>query len=163
MQNSDIQKEQTDSELSPGEEISNDFGNVKKTVLAVDDKTAILKTYELFFRHLPGLKEYKLITSSNPEQALELVEEKKPDLIILDWMMPEISGLDFLKKVRDNTDWKDIPVIMATSVNQKSKVIEAIQAGASDYMVKPIDKKAFAKKINDLFNRCENSASKTDL
>jgi len=141
--------------LTPDEEIdeSSFLGNntsIGKTVLAIDDKSVILKTYKLYFKHMDPLKKVKLVTQINPHLVFGDIEDFNPNLIILDWIMPHMDGIKVLEKIRSNPNWKDIPVMMATSVGQKKNIVEAIKLGASDYIVKPIDKHVFTKKVVQL-------------
>ncbi len=121
-----------------------------KTVLAIDDKTVILRTYEIYFKHEEQLQPHRLVLSSNPKDLEKLLREEEPDLIILDWMMPSISGLELLKFIRSKEESKHIPVIMATSVGEKNKIMECAKYGISGYMVKPIQKKDFAQRVSEV-------------
>lgn len=71
--------------------------------------------------------------------ALSLVSTSPPDLILLDWMMPKLSGLDVLHAVREHFDANTLPVIMCTARDEASSIVEAIEAGANDYIQKPIN------------------------
>ena len=68
-------------------------------------------------------------------------KENKPDLILLDWMLPNISGIDVLKKIRDDKDLKNTPVIMLTAKNMEADKVEGLVGGADDYITKPFSVK----------------------
>jgi two-component system chemotaxis response regulator CheY len=69
------------------------------------------------------------------------------DMVLLDWNIPGLSGIDFLKKVRTMEQYKGIPIVMITSEAAKLNIIEAIKVGATAYITKPIDAKVFMDKI----------------
>jgi two-component system chemotaxis response regulator CheY len=82
--------------------------------------------------------------------ALEALKENKYDLIISDWNMPKMSGLDLLKTVRGMSEYKEIPFMMVTAEAQKQNVIEAVGAGVSNYVVKPFTAESIAEKLNKI-------------
>ncbi|HVV26950.1 MAG TPA: response regulator [Rhizomicrobium sp.] len=71
--------------------------------------------------------------------ALNVTDAWRPDVVILDWMMPGLSGLDTLRALRDRYDENDLPVIMCTALDEEQHVVDAIMAGANDYVTKPIN------------------------
>jgi two-component system chemotaxis response regulator CheY len=77
----------------------------------------------------------------------------KYDLVICDWNMPNMTGLDFLKVVRAVPEWKTLPFLMLTTENEKAKVMEAIQAGASNYIVKPIVEPVVLEKLKAVWDK----------
>lgn len=78
-------------------------------------------------------------TAEDGKKALVLLEEKSFDLILLDVMMPEVSGLDVLKKLREKHTMADLPIIMVTAKDQSEDIVEALKLGANDYVTKPVD------------------------
>ena len=110
-----------------------------KNILIVDDKPKNLSVINDLFTEskLP----YKIMNSPNGKIALETIEKKRPDLIITDWDMPEMDGIEFIKQLKSNKLTNDIPVIMCTGVMTSSENLEtALDAGAVDYIRKPVDK-----------------------
>jgi len=89
----------------------------------------------------------QFLEAENGKKAMQLLETNKVDLVFLDWNMPEMDGMEFLKKVRTMPDYKDIPIIMVTSESAKYNVVEALQNGATDYIVKPVSEKVFKEKL----------------
>ena len=79
--------------------------------------------------------------------AMKKLEKEKVDLIISDWIMPNMNGLDFLKAVKGNEKLKKIPFIMVTAEGQKGNVLEAINAGVNNYIVKPFTSETLHAKI----------------
>jgi len=104
-------------------------------VLVVDDDPDILK---LVARYLTR-GGYTVSTASHASEALEIVRADKPAIVLTDWMMPNISGLDLCRKIREDSDIGFIFLIILTANNAKGQVIEALDAGADDYLTKPVD------------------------
>jgi two-component system chemotaxis response regulator CheY len=92
----------------------------------------------------------QFLEAENGQRAYQILETNKIDLILLDWNMPEMDGMQFLKKVRTMPDYKELPIIMVTSESAKYNVVEALQNGATDYIVKPIHEKVFKDKISEI-------------
>jgi len=119
-----------------------------KKALVVDDSIAIRQIERRYLEELG----FEVLEAENGEEALKVVQEN-PDieLILLDWHMPVMNGYEFLKKLRENPEWSDIKVMMVTTENQQKSVIEAIMAGANEYLMKPFDKEMLETKIRLLF------------
>jgi two-component system chemotaxis response regulator CheY len=92
----------------------------------------------------------QFLEAENGKKAYHLLETNKVSLVLLDWNMPEMDGMEFLKKVRSMPDYQNLPIIMVTSEAAKYNVVEALQSGATDYIVKPIREKVFMEKILDI-------------
>jgi two-component system chemotaxis response regulator CheY len=92
----------------------------------------------------------EFVEATDGQDALQKLFAQKIHLVFLDWNMPKLLGIDFLKKVRGIEQYKDLPIIMVTSESAKYNVIDAIDAGATDYIIKPINEKTFFQKISQL-------------
>ncbi len=88
-----------------------------------------------------------IIEAEDGNNALKVLEKEKVDLVISDWNMPKMSGIEFLKAVRSNTAFKDLPFLMVTAEAQKQNIIEAVQAGVSNYVVKPFTEEVITEKL----------------
>ena len=119
-----------------------------KTILVVDDSRIMRNIVKNTFAALkiPCL----FLEAENGKKAYQLLENNKISLVLLDWNMPEMNGMDFLKKVRAMPDYKELPIIMVTSEAAKYNVVEALQNGATDYIIKPIREKIFMEKISEI-------------
>lgn len=106
----------------------------KYTVLAVDD----IPLNILLMQKMLSKFNFKLITAANGRQALEQVDKAKPDLILLDLMMPDIDGFEVIKRVRENPLTKDIKIIILSALNSNDDVSRGFSLGADDYITKPI-------------------------
>ena len=108
--------------------------NAQKRVLIVDD----VEDNRILLER--GLKSCGYATEScdSGRAALSIISQRLPDIILLDWMMPDLSGMDTLLAIRELFDSARLPVIMCTAMDEEMSVVAAINAGANDYMVKPI-------------------------
>ena len=120
-----------------------------KTILVVDDSRIMRNIVKNHFSELRIYCTY--IEAADGEEALEMMKKYKVDLVLLDWNMPKLSGLEFLKQVRAMEKYADLPIIMVTSEAARYNVIEALKTGATDYIIKPIDGKMFLEKVSKIF------------
>jgi CheY-like chemotaxis protein len=107
----------------------------RQTVLVVDD---VVENREILGRRLDK-RGYRILLAEDGPRALTLVEADRPDLILLDIMMPGMSGMEVLERVRQRWSRFELPVIMVTGKDDSGSVVEALQLGANDYVVKPVD------------------------
>ena len=106
---------------------------MQATVLLVEDDMA---QREMLSYNLEAAG-YNVITTDNGEDALILVDENDPDLIILDWMMPRLSGLEACRRLKSNQKTKNIPVLMLSARSEEVDRVRGLDIGADDYVVKP--------------------------
>ncbi len=92
----------------------------------------------------------RIVASTNGEIALQKLRVQKVDLIISDWHMPVMDGLEFYKAVKKDESLEKIPFLMVTVEDSKEKVIEALKLGIRDYIVKPVSKNSFESKVKSL-------------
>jgi two-component system chemotaxis response regulator CheY len=119
-----------------------------KTILIADDSRIMRNIVKNTFAALKIPSQF--IEASNGVEALQQMEDRKIDLVLLDWNMPDLSGLDLLKKVRAIEKFKKLPIIMVTSEAAKYNVIEALNCGATDYITKPVNEKVFVEKLSKI-------------
>ncbi|MDA3851738.1 MAG: response regulator [Spirochaetaceae bacterium] len=119
------------------------------TILVVDDsriqRNIIRSGLQDYFGH-----NLKIFEAANGLSAENMLPTLKPDLLLLDWNMPELNGLDLVKRIRKKEEFKSLPVIMITSESAKYNVIEAIKSGVNDYLVKPVSSQGLIAKIKRL-------------
>ena len=116
-------------------------------ILLVDDSSTMRRIQKTQLNKL-GIND--VIEAENGRHAMQLLAENMPvDIILLDWNMPIMDGYEFLKNMRADAAYKDVKVIMCTSESEKGKVLEAIKAGANDYIVKPFTPDALLKKLKN--------------
>lgn len=104
---------------------------------------------ELLEAYLSGT-DYELRTASDGEQTLKQVEEWHPDLILLDIMMPKISGFEVCKRIRARAETRDIAVLMITALDQPSDIERAVEAGTDEFLSKPINKNELILRVRSL-------------
>ncbi|MEO1014086.1 MAG: phosphate regulon transcriptional regulator PhoB [Pseudomonadota bacterium] len=105
----------------------------KTRVLVVEDEEAIATLLEYNL----GKEDFDVIIVNEGEEALLKVEEAQPDIVILDWMLPTISGVEVCRRLRSNPETGNIPVIMLTARSEESDRIRGLEIGADDYLTKP--------------------------
>src|SRR5215475_14614595 len=105
---------------------------MSESILIVDDEPSNLRILE----QLLSRAGYTVVTASDGAEALKRLEASPPDLIILDFMMPELNGLDVLKELRQRDD--DTPVIIVTAYGTVERAVEAMHAGAYDFITRPL-------------------------
>lgn len=114
-------------------------------ILSVDDSAIIRKIIKSAIQVIDG----DIIEAENAEDALSIIQANKSDLdlILLDWNLPGMSGLDLLKLIKTFDDLKDIPVMMVTTESMKESIVEAIKAGAVHYLMKPFTIDELIKRV----------------
>jgi DNA-binding response OmpR family regulator len=120
-----------------------------KLILIVDD---IAENRELLERALRS-SGYETISAASGREALSIISTQLPDLVLLDWMMPQLSGLDTLRAIRELYPRSRLPVVMCTAVGEEMSVVAAIGAGANDYITKPISIPILRARMTALFDQ----------
>jgi len=106
--------------------------NSKKIVLLVEDDEILLRALYLLFHE----GDYTIASASDGETALKMTERLKPDIVLLDLLMPKMNGFDYLKSMKANSSLKQIPVIVLSNLGDKSDIEKAKELGADDYFIK---------------------------
>lgn len=106
----------------------------RRTVLIVDD----IEDNRVLLERALTSSGYDTISVDSGRKAISQISRVKPDLVLLDWMMPELSGLETLLAIREIHNSVRLPVIMCTALGEEQSVVQALTAGANDYIVKPI-------------------------
>ena len=122
---------------------STSSASFKLHILLVEDD----RSMQLLYKRLLEKSGHEVTTASNGRAALEIVKINPPQLIITDWMMPEMDGLEFCKQVRKNEEWNQIYIVIVTSKEGTDKLVEAFEAGVDDYISKPINPKVLGARL----------------
>ncbi len=104
--------------------------NIQPSILVIDDEPQILRALKTIL----GSKQFKVLTASRGEEGLTLAATQKPDLIILDLSLPDISGMDVCSRIRE---WSQVPIIILSVRDRESDKVRALDLGADDYLTKP--------------------------
>ncbi|OUR92727.1 hypothetical protein A9Q81_15500 [Gammaproteobacteria bacterium 42_54_T18] len=123
------------------------FKTPKKQVLVIDDDDSIRR--QVSFR-LEKHENVTVFKAKNGERGLISAIEKKPDLIILDWILPDILGPAVLKKLKNAATTKNIPVLMLTGKDKIGDIEDAFKLGAEGYLTKPFQLKRLGEKVTDM-------------
>ena len=122
-----------------------------RTVLIVDDEQDILDLIAFNLRQ----EGFSVLTADNGHAAIDLLVKKHPDLVILDWMMPSMDGLEVCRRIRKNTETSRIPVIMLTAKSDTVDKVVGLEIGADDYLTKPFHVRELLARINSLLRRVD--------
>jgi len=110
----------------------------------VDDAVVMRRLVKQYLGQMGFNQVYE---ADNGRSALDILAEEKVGLVISDWLMPDMDGLQLLRTIRNDAPLKHIPFLMMTLLDQKDKVVEAVQAGVTDYLVKPLNFEIFSDKV----------------
>lgn len=124
-----------------------DFGCIMIKILIADDEPYIR---ELLLTTLSET-DYEFLTAKDGEEVLKIAREEKPDLILLDIMMPQMNGYDVCEKIKSSPETKSIKVIMLTALGENTDKKKGFMVGADDYFSKPFSPSALVDKIKDIF------------
>jgi DNA-binding response OmpR family regulator len=127
------------------------MGEDKKKILAVDDESDLL----LIIKTALFSEGFNVVTATNGPDAIAMAQDEKPDLMILDIMMPEMNGFEVLKHLREIEATQNIPVIMLTGLSEREKIRDALNAGIDYYIVKPFE-------FHDLISKVKIALAETD-
>lgn len=126
-----------------------DYGaHIKKKILVVDDSPLVLRNLKEVLKD-----DYTVFFASSGEQALKFIPMKMPDLVLLDYEMPGMNGKETFEAIRKDDFNRTLPVIFLTSMSKKEQIVEILQLGPTDYILKPPSKE-------DLLNRIETALNK---
>ena len=118
----------------------------RKKILMVDDAETILMMEKMFLSKEP----YDLIAAKDGQEAVEKAENERPDLILMDVVMPKMDGFEAVERIRANEATKSIPIIMVTTRGEEDNMEKGYKNGCNDYVTKPINGPELLTKIRNL-------------
>ncbi len=121
----------------------------KRKILVVEDEADILELIRYNFER----EGYVVVTAENGEDALRLVPAEKPDLVLLDLMLPGVDGLDVCRELKREPETAKIPIIMVTAKGEESDVVAGLELGADDYVAKPFSIKILVARVRMVLRR----------
>jgi DNA-binding response OmpR family regulator len=123
--------------------------DAKNSILIVDDELSILVP----IKYLLEKNNYEVSLAQSGKDALEAIKAQKPDLILLDIMLPDLDGYEIYQKIRENPDWDDIRVIYLTAKNRDVDIAKGMNLGVDAYVTKPFSNADLLAKVAALMNR----------
>lgn len=132
---------------------------METSILIVEDEAAIVT----MLRYNLEREGFRVYSTGDGEEAITMVKEYKPDIIVLDWMLPSMTGIEVCKHLRWNNDTKNIPIIMLSARGEEGDRIRGLDVGADDYMVKPFSPGELISRIRAVFRRIRPSLTEQKL
>ena len=127
--------------------------NGEPAVLVVEDESAL----STLLRYNLEREGYRVFEARDGEEALILADEVKPDLVVLDWMLPQLSGLEICRRLRRRGDMRNVPIVMLTARGEEPDRIRGLDTGADDYIVKPFSMTEFLARLRAVMRRVRPS------
>ena len=124
-------------------------------IFIAEDETSIIT----LLKYNLEKESYKVSFCENGEQALKQIKDKHPDLILMDWMLPDLSGVEVCKNLKKDNKYNDIPIIMLTAKGEEEDKLRAFDTGADDYVTKPFSQKELNARIKSLLRRSKPYSS----
>jgi DNA-binding response OmpR family regulator len=117
-----------------------------KKILIVDDEPNIIMSLEYIFKK----NNFEVFIARDGQEALDILKDQIPEIIILDVMMPNVDGFETIKKIKSNENWQHCKVIFLSAKNKQTDIQKGLDLGASAYMTKPFSLKKLVEKVNEL-------------
>src|SRR3954465_9576110 len=119
------------------------------TILVVEDEEDI----SILLRYNLEAEGFRVLTAETGDEAQERIQDKLPDLILLDWMLPEVSGIELCRRLRAREETARVPIIMITARGEEEERVRGLATGADDYVVKPFSVPELLARIHALLRR----------
>jgi two-component system phosphate regulon response regulator PhoB len=128
---------------------------MKTHILLIEDETALVE----LIRYNLEKEGFRVSAANDGEEGLSLLRENKPDLLVLDWMLPHVSGIEICRQIRRKTELRDLPVIMLTARGEEADRIRGLEVGADDYIIKPFSPSELVARIRAVLRRARPSGA----
>ena len=132
---------------------------MKPSILVVEDEAALLA----LLRYNLERSGFRVEEATDGQEALLRIAESRPDLVLLDWMLPSLSGIEVCRQIRRRPATRDLPVIMVTARTEDQDAVRALDTGADDYVTKPFAVEALVARIRALLRRASSVGGKGTL
>ncbi len=132
---------------------------MKPHILIVEDESPLVEV----IRYNLEKEGFRASVAVDGEEALILVDEDKPDLIILDWMLPRLSGIEVCRQLRKKGEARNMPIIMLTARSEESDRVQGLDSGADDFIAKPFSPKELMARVRAILRRSRPSLSEEQL
>ncbi len=117
-----------------------------KTIVIADDEPHVLRSLEFILKK----QGYRVVTATNGEEALERVKSNNPDLVFLDIQMPKMDGNTVLRKLREETQFQDLYIVMITAKGQEVDRLNSLESGANEYVTKPYSPRKLVSRVQEI-------------
>ncbi|MCW9035203.1 MAG: phosphate regulon transcriptional regulator PhoB [Alphaproteobacteria bacterium] len=118
-------------------------------ILIVEDDPALLE----LLKYNVEKNDFRIVTTMDGEESLLLIKEEQPDLVVLDWMLPGVSGIEVCRRLRTKPETRNLPIIMLTAKGEERDRVHGLECGADDYMVKPFSPAELIARIKAVLRR----------
>ena len=132
-----------------------DRAALKPFVLVVEDEPALVTLLRYNFEAAG----YEVATALDGDEALTAIAERRPDLVVLDWMLPSTSGLEVCRQIRRKAETRDVPVIMLTARGEEADRVRGLDSGADDYVTKPFSPAELVARVRAVLRRARPSTA----
>lgn len=130
----------------------------RETILIVDDEEDIIELIKYNLKN----EGYAILTAGTGEQAIKTAKNSRPDLIVLDLMLPGIDGLEVTRYLKNNDQTRDIPIVMVTAKGEESDIVTGLELGANDYISKPFSPRELQARIRAILRRRRQPGAQED-
>jgi two-component system phosphate regulon response regulator PhoB len=128
---------------------------MRSSVLVVEDELALLT----LLRYNLEKEGFTVTEAHDGEDALLQLKELRPDAVLLDWMLPHVSGLELCRQIRRSPSWRDLPIIMLTARGEEADRVRGLDSGADDYVVKPFSPNELVARLRAVIRRARPAAN----
>ena len=132
---------------------------MKPLILVVDDEAALVS----LLRYNLEKEDFEVLEAADGEEALLVMSERRPDLVLLDWMLPKLSGIEVCRQMRRKPELRNVPVIMLTARGEEGDRIRGLNAGADDYVPKPFSTNELIARIHAVLRRIRPALAEETL
>jgi two-component system, OmpR family, phosphate regulon response regulator PhoB len=132
---------------------------IDRKILVVDDESVIRDMLRIALE----MAEYKVIEASNAQDAHSLIIDEKPDLVLLDWMMPGTSGIELARRLKRDEVTASVPIIMLTAKGEEDNKIQGLDVGADDYITKPFSPRELVARLKAVLRRTDPQAKSSPI
>ncbi len=129
------------------------------TILVVEDEAALVT----MLRYNLEKQGFRVEEAGDGDEALLRIVETKPDLVLLDWMLPSLSGIEVCRQIRRRSSTRDVPIIMLTARTEDQDMVRGLNTGADDYIIKPFSTEALLARIRALLRRAAPATDRGSL
>ena len=130
----------------------------RNRILIVDDEPAIREMVAVALE----LADFDVLEAENAQRGHEIIVDERPDLVLLDWMLPSVTGIELARRLKRDETTNEIPIIMLTAKSEEDNKIQGLDVGADDYITKPFSTRELISRIKAVLRRASSTAADND-